>query len=68
MLNHISFIDHFKIKKTKNANKCQRYACFCVFECAGTDIVHMDKTEPKPTKRARESEESQNTEPGMEFS
>ena len=36
--------------------------CFCVFECAGTDIVKMDKTEQKPTKsstgmkRARKNE------------
>ena len=27
---------------------------FCVFECAGTDIVNMDKTKSKPIKRARD--------------
>ena len=32
------------------------YVFFCVFEYAGTDIVNMDKTEPKPTKRARNLE------------
>ena len=28
--------------------------CFGVFECAGTDIVNMDKTVSKPTNRARD--------------
>ena len=39
MLNHISFDYHFKTKKTKNTNKCQRYMCFCVYDCAGKDFT-----------------------------
>ena len=30
--------------------------CFVSFECAGMDIVNLDKTETKPIKRARDWE------------
>ena len=39
MCNHISLSYHFKTKKTKNTNECQRYMCFCVYDCAGKDFT-----------------------------
>ena len=68
MLNHISFIDHFKTKKTKNANKCQRYTCFCVFECAGTDMKEMDKTEQNRQHKHEIWNECHKPRPGKHFS
>ena len=41
--------------------------CFVSFECAGMDIVNLDKTETKPIKQARNWNECREPEPGSIF-
>lgn len=40
--------------------------CLCVFTCAGTDIIEMDKNHEKSTTRARDLERVAKAEAGEE--